>query len=233
LAGPAVGSTAPKFVSTASTPSASRAEPLVTTGDNRPVSNQPRWFTDANSGHSEWYIERFRSMTRQGADLEGEARLVDAMVERGSRLLDAGCGTGRVAGALHRRGHDVVAVDVDPRLIAAARQDHPGPGYHVADLADLDLGGERFALVVCAGNVMVFLAPGSERRVLDRLRVHTRPGGRIVIGFRREPSYAYERFDEDVAAAGLSLEHRFSTWSLDPFSAAATFAVSVLRVPSG
>ena len=196
------------------------------------MTNRPRWFTETNPGHSEWYIERFRSLRREGADLEGEARLVDAMVQPGSRLLDAGCGTGRLAGALHRRGHDVVAVDADPQLIAAARQDHPGPQFQVADLAELDLDEDPFDLVVCAGNVMVFLAPGSEQRVLDRLRAHTRPGGRIVIGFRREPYYSYDQFDEDVAATGLSLEYRFSTWSLDPFSAASTFAVSVLRVPS-
>lgn len=196
------------------------------------MTNRPRWFTETKPGHSEWYIERFRSLRREGADLEGEARLVDAMVQPRSRLLDAGCGTGRLAGGLHRRGHDVVAVDADPQLIAAARQDHPGPRFQVADLAELDLDQDPFDLVVCAGNVMVFLAPGSEQRVLDRLRAHTRPGGRIVIGFRREPYYSYDQFDEDVAATGLSLEYRFSTWSLDPFSAVSTFAVSVLRVPS-
>jgi 2-polyprenyl-3-methyl-5-hydroxy-6-metoxy-1,4-benzoquinol methylase len=146
-------------------------------------------------------------------------------------VLDAGCGTGRVAGALHRRGHTVVAVDADPQLIAAAREDHPGPSYEVADLSELDLDGEPFDVVVCAGNVMVFLAPGSEQQVLARLGAHTRPGGRLVIGFRREPYYSYDRFDHDVAAVGLALEHRFATWSLDPFSAGADFAVSVLRVP--
>jgi SAM-dependent methyltransferase len=206
--------------------------PSPASGQNRLMTNRPRWFTETNAGHSEWYIERFRSLTREGADLEGEARLVDAMVDRGSRLLDAGCGTGRLAAALHRRGHDVVAVDADPQLITAAREDNPGPAFHVADLAELDLDGEPFDLVVCAGNVMVFLAPGSEQRVLDRLRSHTRPGGRIVVGFRREPYYSYDKFDEDVVEAGLRLEHRFSTWSLEPFSPTATFAVSVLRVPS-
>lgn len=204
----------------------------LTARDNRRVSDRPRWFSETDPGHSEWYIERFRSLAREGADLEGEARLVDAMVDRGSRLLDAGCGTGRLAGALHGRGHDVVAVDADPHLIEAAREDHPGPSYQVADLSTFDLDGDPFDLVVCAGNVMVFLAPGSEQRVLDRLRSHTRPGGRIVIGFRREPHYSYERFDQDVVGAGLILEHRFSTWGLDPFSSDAAFAVSVLRVPS-
>src|SRR5690349_7629509 len=127
----------------------------------RYMTDRPRWFTDTDAGHSQWYIERFRTLAREGADLDGEARLVDAMVGRGSRILDAGCGVGRVAGALHRRGHHVVAVDADSELVAAAEVDHPGPTYAVADLATLDLPGERFDLVVCAGNVMVFLAPGS------------------------------------------------------------------------
>ena len=196
------------------------------------MTDRPRWFTETKDGHSQWYVERFRTLAREGADLEGEARLVDAMAERGSRVLDAGCGTGRVAGSLHGRGHQVVGVDADPELVAAAEADHPGPTYVVADLAKLDLEGEPFDLVVSAGNVMVFLAPGSERMVLERLRDHTRAGGRVVLGFRREAHYPYEQFDADVEAVGLTLEHRFATWGLDPFTPEADFAVNVLRVPA-
>lgn len=196
-----------------------------------PTTDRPRWFTETDPGHSQWYVERFRTLADEGADLEGEARLVDAMADRGSRILDAGCGTGRLSGALHRRGHQVVGVDVDPELVAAAQADHPGPSYVVADLSRLELEGAPFDLVVSAGNVMVFLAPDSERSVLERLRDHLRPAGRAVIGFRREGHYPYERFDEDVAAVGLRLEHRFGTWHLDPFTDESDFAVSVLRMP--
>src|SRR5690606_23290857 len=130
----------------------------------------PRWITDTKEGHSEWYVERFRSMAAEGADLAGEARLVDTMVPRGARILDAGCGPGRVGGELHARGHTVVGVDVDPVLVAAAAEDHPGPTWLVGDLAELDLPArgidEPFDLAVMAGNVMVFLAPGTEAEVL-------------------------------------------------------------------
>jgi 2-polyprenyl-3-methyl-5-hydroxy-6-metoxy-1,4-benzoquinol methylase len=79
----------------------------------------------ADPAHSSWYVERFRSMAAAGRDLAGEARLLDAMVGRGARILDAGCGPGRVAAELARLGHDVVGVDVDPVLIEAAIEDHP------------------------------------------------------------------------------------------------------------
>ena len=73
-----------------------------------------------NPGHSEWYIERFRSMAAEGQDLDGEARLVDAMVPRGARVLDAGCGPGRVGGRLAALGHHVVGVDIDYETVGGS-----------------------------------------------------------------------------------------------------------------
>ncbi len=198
--------------------------------DDGGMTEQPRWFTSTKDGHSEWYVERFRTMAAEGADLAGEARMVDAMLPRGARILDAGCGPGRVGGELHRRGHVVVGADVDPILIEAARHDHPGPDWVVADLSVLDLDEEPFDLAVVAGNVLLFVAQGSEPAVLARIAAHVRPGGRVVVGFRREEGYPYERFDADVASARMVVEHRFATWDLEPFTADSNFAVSVLRV---
>ena len=95
--------------------------------------------TSENPDHSAWYIERFRKMAADGTDLAGEARLVDAMAPRGARILDAGCGPGRVGAFLAGMGHEVVGVDLDPALIEAAEVDHPGPTWIVADLSELDL----------------------------------------------------------------------------------------------
>lgn len=192
-----------------------------------------RWVTDTKEGHSEWYIERFRTMAAEGADLAGEARLVDAMVPRHARILDGGCGPGRVGAELHARGHDVVGVDADPKLIAAAEEDHPGPRWLVADLAELDLPAlgeaEPFDAAVLAGNVMVFLAPGTETEVLRRVAAHVRPGGFVVVGFHVHRELSLDRFDEAVAEAGLRIEHRFATWDLIAWHDDADFAVTVLR----
>lgn len=187
----------------------------------------------ADPGHSQWYIDRFRAMEREGKDLAGEARLVDAMVPRGARILDAGCGPGRVGGYLAAAGHDVVGVDVDPALIAAAEQDHPGPRWLVGDLAELDLPArgvaEPFDLIVSAGNVMTLLAPSTRTLVLSRLRAHLADDGRAVIGFGAGREYEHTDFLDDAAHAGLVPDLLLSTWDLRPFTADADFLVAILR----
>ena len=184
-------------------------------------------------GHSQWYIERFRSMARAGEDLAGEARLVDAMVPRGSRILDAGCGPGRLGGYLAAAGHDVVGVDVDPALIEAAEQDHPGPRWVVGDLAELDLPAagitEPFDVIVSAGNVMTFLAPSTRVAVLSRLRAHLADDGRAVIGFGAGREYPVDQFLADTAQAGLTPDLLLSTWDVRPFTDESDFLVAVLR----
>lgn len=194
-----------------------------------------RWveITRQNPSHSEWYVERFRSMAAAGDDLAGEARLADAMAPRSARILDAGCGPGRVGAVLHDLGHVVVGVDVDPVLIAAAEEDHPGPTWLVADLAELDLVGlgvsEGFDVIVCAGNVMTFLAPSTRATVLARLRAHLRDGGRVVVGFGAGRDYGFDEFLSHVEEAGLVAEVLLSSWDLRPFREESDFLVAVLR----
>lgn len=205
------------------------------TGYRARVSELTRWVTAHGTGHAQWYIERFRRMAAEGVDLGGEARLLDAMLARRSRVLDAGCGPGRVGAELAARGHVVVGVDADPELIDAARTDHPGPTWLVADLAELDLAAEGvpepFDAALCVGNVMPFLAPGTEGVVLARIAAHLRHDGFIVVGFGLDRGYSLADFDTQAAAAGLELEHRFATWDLRPWQDDAPFAVTVLRRP--
>jgi SAM-dependent methyltransferase len=197
-----------------------------------------RWIelTERNPDHSTWYVERFRSMAAAGDDLGGEARFVDAMIPRRARVLDAGCGPGRVASHLGHAGHDVVGVDIDPVLIAAAEHDHPGPTWLVADLAELDLPSvgivDAFDVVVCAGNVLPFLAPDTRKPVLERLAEHLRPDGRIVTGFGSGRDYSFAEFFDDVAQVGLVADLSLASWDLRPFTADSDFLVSVLSPSS-
>ena len=199
------------------------------------MTEQSAWtrITQQDPGHSAAYVQRFRDLAAQGFDLAGEARLVDAMLPRGSRVLDAGCGPGRTGGWLGGVGHDVVGVDVDPVLVAAAEEDHPGPRWLVGDLAELDLPArgvpEPFDAIVAAGNVMAFLAPSTRVVVLRRLRAHVAPGGRAVIGFGAGRGYAFDDFRADARDAGWAEDLLLSTWDLRPFTPDSDFLVAVLR----
>ena len=203
-----------------------------------PAPPPTRWELTVVGKKWDWYVDRFERLHREGVDLDGEARFVDMMAARGSTILDGGCGPGRVSGALHRRGHRVVGVDRDAGLVAVARDRYPGPSYLVCDLllvpAALAAAGEpeAFDIVALPGNVMVYLAPGTERDVLRVVHGLLVPGGRLVTGFATDREYGVGDLDVDAAAVGLTVEHRFATWHLDPWRDDADWAVTVLRRPA-
>jgi SAM-dependent methyltransferase len=96
------------------------------------------------------------------------------------RVLDVGCGPGRVGLELQRRGHDVVGIDTSPGAVELART-RGLDGAHVLSLEQLDERFGAFDTVVLAGNNLGLLgAPAHGRRLLRRLRTLTTPGARIV-----------------------------------------------------
>ncbi|MGI9023493.1 MAG: class I SAM-dependent DNA methyltransferase [Acidimicrobiales bacterium] len=176
-------------------------------------------------------------MAAEGAEIHGEADLVSFLlpepgpaspVAPACSVLDAGCGTGRVGAELARRGYDVTGVDLDPAMLARAREKAPDVPWVQADLAGLDLG-RTFDLVVAAGNVMIYLAPGTEGAVVAALARHLRPGGLLVAGFQLDPGRLdLATYDAHAAAAGLDLSERWATWECRPYEGG-PYAVSVHR----
>jgi len=180
------------------------------------------------------YDARWRSLQSAGHNIHGEADLVEALLAEsgGSSVLDAGCGTGRVAIELAERGLAVVGVDADPHMLAAARAKAPGLAWEEADLAELGqaLAGP-FDLILLAGNVMIFLEPATEGRVVTDLSARLTPGGLLVAGFTVRPDrLGLDRYDELAGQAGLEPVARWATWDREPF-AGGDYAVSVHRRP--
>lgn len=176
--------------------------------------------------HSERYSQRWRDMAAAGHDLDGEARFVTAMAAPGASVLDAGCGQGRVGGHLAEKGYDVVGVDLDEQLISEARESFPQGEWLVGDLADFRHGGS-FDVVVSAGNVLTFLDPRTRRSALMNLARVLTEDGRLVTGFGAGRGYDFAEYEADLAAAGLEVQHRFSTWNLHPFTRESDFLVCV------
>ena len=187
----------------------------------------------------EEYAARFAARASAGEDMHGEASFCAGLVPAGSRVLDAGCGTGRVAVRLDELGLDCVGVDVDESMLTVARRTAPRLPWHRADLATVgaaDLDGARdFDLVVMAGNVVPLLAEGTLDRAMDSLSALLSPGGLLVAGFGLDaahlppgcPVTSLTEYDGACTRAGLQLRERYATWDGDPFEGSVGYAVSV------
>ena len=170
------------------------------------------------------YQRRFDELESRGVDVHGEAAFV--MRDTPGSVLDAGCGTGRVALELARRGVEVVGVDVDESMLATARANGPGVEWLRHDLTTLDLG-RTFDVVLLAGNVPLFTAAGTQRMLVGGCARHVSAAGVLISGFQLGRGYELDAYDDDCRAAGLALSERFSTWAADPFTPGADYAVSV------
>jgi SAM-dependent methyltransferase len=173
------------------------------------------------------YDTPYERRATAGENVHGEADFVMRLAPRS--VLDAGCGTGRIARELARRGVETVGVDLDEGMLSTARRKAPALEWHHADLAAIDLG-RVFDVVLAAGNVMIFLTPGSESAVVANLARHLAPDGALVAGFSLRPGQlGVEEYDRLAASAGLSLVERWSTWDRDPWNPGDDYQVSVHR----
>lgn len=201
------------------------------------MSKPTRWVTETKPGHSQWYIDRFRRLAAEGRTWPARRGCWTRWCRRApASWTRAAAPDGWVPrwppGATAWSG----STPIQPwwRLPEPTT---PGPIGWSATWPRWSLAAqgeaEPFDAAVIAGNVMAFVAPGTERAVLTRVAAHVRPDGLVVVGFGTDRGYPLTDFDADAVAAGLRLEHRFATWDLRPWRAEADFAVSVLRRPAG
>ena len=193
---------------------------------------QPQdWSRWRRAQHSADYDERWRRIEAAGGNPHGEADFVSSYRPRS--VLDGGCGTGRVAIELARRGVDVVGTDLDHDMVAAARAKAAELTWVLADLSELDLATE-FEVVVLAGNVIPYVAAERRRPAVLACARHLAPGGRLIAGFQLQQGWpTLADYDAWCEHAGLVREARHATWERDPYTEPGSYAVSVHRRAAG
>ena len=192
---------------------------------NPVVTEPPNRWLQSRAVSGEAYDATYERRAAAGEDVHGEADFVERFAP--ASVLDAGCGTGRVGRELARRGLDVVGVDIDPEMLAVAKAKGTGAEWLLADLATVELD-RSFDAIVMAGNVMIFLAPGSEATVVANMARHLSSGGVLIAGFQVQAGrLTVERYDELAGAAGLSVSERWATWDREPWQPGGGYAVSV------
>lgn len=172
------------------------------------------------------YQARIDATAETGIDMHDEASLVASFHPKS--VLDAGCGTGRVAIELARYGIEVLGVDVATSMIEEARRLAPDLNWVEADLATLALVRE-FDVVVLAGNVPLFCPEASRSALIRACASHVVPNGVMIAGFQLNRGYSLEDFDATLKGTDMSLVDRWSTWDKAPLLDESDYAVSVLR----
>lgn len=201
--------------------------------DGHPVSAQ--WTAWRQRVDLEEYDRRWEQMAAAGQAPHGEADFVMGLSPRS--VLDAGCGMGRLAIELRRRGVEAVGVDLDDELLVYARRHAPHVEWVHADLATMNLG-RTFDVVVMAGNVMNFCRPADRAAIVERAAGHLAAGGRLVAGFTLEAAGAggdaltLEEYDRLASHASLVLSERWATWERTVWADGGDYAVSVHTLTS-
>jgi len=216
--------------------SMSTAEPGTHWTEDEP---RTRWSeVSGGLGGATAYQQRFDDLAASGMDIHGEAAFIESLLPAPARVLDAGCGTGRVATQLTSLGYHCVGVDADADMLEVAAQRDRTTRWVRQDISELQLRSQAFNLVVLAGNVVPLLASGTLLRTVQRLVAHLQPGGLLVAGFGLDaahlppgcPVTPLESYDRACTVAGLSFARRFATWDKESWHAGAGYAVSVHRL---
>ena len=192
--------------------------------DQFPVSE--RWRQWRRQTDLDEYEARWDRLESQGEQVHGEADFVGRYAAK--RVLDAGCGMGRVGLELARRGYDVVGVDNDDDMLRRARARGTDASWVLGDLTSIRFE-QPFDTIVLAGDVLVFVEPSRRHLVVPNLVEALVEGGNLICGSSFSPPYDLRGYDEWCHHAGLELIERYGTWERDPYRENRNYAVSVHR----
>jgi SAM-dependent methyltransferase len=174
------------------------------------------------------YEARWQQMEADGRRIHAEADFVERFLagSGSKRVLDAGCGTGRVGVELASRGHDVVGVDNDSDMLEWARPKSDDVTWMLADLSSVRFD-RPFDAIVMAGSVLVYAEPPRRHLIVPNLATALVNGGYLITGTEFAPAFDLEGYDLWCRGANLHLVERYASWDGDKFVEGGDYAVSV------
>jgi SAM-dependent methyltransferase len=143
------------------------------------------------------------------------AWLIERGVLPGGTVLDAGCGTGRYAAELARRGYAVHGIDVSPELIDEARQSIAGRSntisFSVGDISALPSIG--YDAIVCRGVLNDFVDDHDRQAVFATFAQSLRPAGVLILDVREWEATAERKIREPLFRKSVATERGHLTFT--------------------
>lgn len=184
------------------------------------------------------YAAKMRHLVLSGTDMETEARFVDMLGGRNSRILDIGCGIGTTVNALRHQGHLAYGLDPTDAVLDVAYELYDPAWYRKISATNVNTDAlnqaglpPRFELILMSGNVPFFLTEQEFAQLLTRMKTLLTPGGLLVIGTTTVVRGGPRDQDASAPAAGLKLKQRYANWHLDEFLPSSPFSVSIFSTP--
>jgi SAM-dependent methyltransferase len=178
------------------------------------ASADSHWFEDIARHLGEAYL---RYSFTKGTVQEVDFLIASLGLSPTTRVLDVGCGPGRHAIELARRGVPVVGVDISAEFIDIGRTTAERLG--VADLARFEredarqlvemdqLGGFDAVICLCQGAFGLMTRLGDDEQVIAGIRSRLRPNGRLALSaFNAYFAVKYHESAEFDADMGVSHE---------------------------
>lgn len=145
---------------------------------------------------------KYERLYREGRDVCGPpfpqlVAFFDELSRKKCRVLDLGCGQGRDALFIARKGHTVLGVDVSAtgiaQMLAAAREEGLAVSGVVADIVEFEPEGPYDVVLL---DRVLHMLPDDDTRfaVLEKACRHTSPGGFILIADTPKNMGALQRF---------------------------------------
>lgn len=171
-----------------------------------------RELRDAHDVLAALYVERLANILDEMPVEQAVLGLFGRLVRNagnGTDVLDAGCGTGRLAPYLASRGLAPRGVDLSPEMIRVARRDYPDHPFALADLRALPFADSSMAGAVSWYSLM-YLTPEDRAGAFGELARVVAPGGFLAIAFKSG--------DDQLRRAGgtLGLGIEFDIYWLSP-----------------